>query len=92
MITDDQLLAIARGESGSQSSTELIRHVADELIQALAANMRLHAMIAKLRAGECLGMVYPTDLPCERDNYCSKACQDRDGDGSRGLREKGITY
>lgn len=33
MISDDQLLAIVRGETGSQSSTEMIRAIAVELLQ-----------------------------------------------------------
>ena len=35
--TDDQLRAIVRGESGSQSSTETIRAIADELLRSRAA-------------------------------------------------------
>ncbi len=43
----------------------------------------LRATIAKLRKGECLGVIPPTDVPCQRDAYCSIACQTRDADGSR---------
>lgn len=45
---------------------------------------RLRDENTKLRAGECLGMIPPTDIACQRDCYCSVACQTRDADGSRG--------
>lgn len=52
---------------------------------ALAAEVEsLHGTIAKLRNGECLGTIPPTDVACQRDCYCSVACQTRDADGSRG--------
>lgn len=45
---------------------------------------RLQAEHHKLRSGECLGVCTGTDVACQRDCYCSLACQTRDADGSRG--------
>ncbi len=64
--------------------SDLASAAVNELPRLLDEIDRLRVENAKLRAGECLGTIPPTDVACQRDCYCSKACQTRDADGSRG--------